>query len=247
MQFDLTTFVLEIINFLVLVWLLTRLFYRPIRKIIDARQLEIKKSIEEAESKLNQAANTERLLSGRLKQWDADQSDRVHQLEAELSAERAKKIAVLHTEIADLRAAAVKKLEREQVQLRHEYEARAIDQGARFSAKLLARMASPSLEKALIKAFTEDFKEMADAEKSQIIGRGAAAVYVLSAFPLDQEDKGQLVNLLQPTLGPKAVINFETDRSLIAGLSIDIGGVQFETNLKRELKFFAELERNGRP
>ena len=38
MQFDLTTFALEVLNFLVLVWLLKRFFYQPVLAVIEARR-----------------------------------------------------------------------------------------------------------------------------------------------------------------------------------------------------------------
>ena len=42
MQFDWTTFILEMLNFLVLVWILQRLIYRPVLAMLDARQQRLK-------------------------------------------------------------------------------------------------------------------------------------------------------------------------------------------------------------
>ena len=38
MQFDWTTFVLEVLNFLVLLWILKRFLYQPVLDVLDARQ-----------------------------------------------------------------------------------------------------------------------------------------------------------------------------------------------------------------
>ena len=41
MQFDWTTFALEIVNFLVLVWILRRFLYRPVTDVIARRAAEV--------------------------------------------------------------------------------------------------------------------------------------------------------------------------------------------------------------
>ena len=48
MQIDWTTLVLEIINFLVLVWILKRFLYRPVMEAIAARQQRVEGKLAEA-------------------------------------------------------------------------------------------------------------------------------------------------------------------------------------------------------
>ena len=55
MQFDWVTFLLEFVNFLVLVWLLTRFFYKPVRNVIEARKKSIEHKIAEAEKTRTEA------------------------------------------------------------------------------------------------------------------------------------------------------------------------------------------------
>ena len=50
MEFDWTTFVLEALNFLVLVWLLKRFFYQPVLAEIEARRDATAKTIADAET-----------------------------------------------------------------------------------------------------------------------------------------------------------------------------------------------------
>ena len=48
MEFSLSTFVLELINFLVLVWILKRFLYRPVLDIIARRREQIDATMAEA-------------------------------------------------------------------------------------------------------------------------------------------------------------------------------------------------------
>ena len=56
MEFDWTTFALEALNFLVLVWLLKRFFYRPVLAVIEARRAETAKTIADAEARAPRGA-----------------------------------------------------------------------------------------------------------------------------------------------------------------------------------------------
>lgn len=48
MQIDWTTFTLEIINFLVLVWILQRFLYRPVLNALDKRAARMRQQAEDA-------------------------------------------------------------------------------------------------------------------------------------------------------------------------------------------------------
>jgi len=50
MEFSWTTFFLEIINFLVLVWILQRFLYKPVMKVIAQRKAHIESRLEEAKA-----------------------------------------------------------------------------------------------------------------------------------------------------------------------------------------------------
>ena len=49
MGFDLVTFIAQIVNLFVLVWLLKRFLYRPILEVIEKRQQEIRDKVQAAD------------------------------------------------------------------------------------------------------------------------------------------------------------------------------------------------------
>ena len=48
MQIDWTTFALEILNFLVLVWILKHFFYQPVLAVLDKRRASVEKETADA-------------------------------------------------------------------------------------------------------------------------------------------------------------------------------------------------------
>ena len=65
MEIDWWTLAIQTVNFLVVVWLLSRFLYRPVRRMIEAREADDRKAAEDAAAK---AAEAERLFeeAGRL-------------------------------------------------------------------------------------------------------------------------------------------------------------------------------------
>ncbi|HEU4683433.1 MAG TPA: ATP synthase F0 subunit B, partial [Nitrospira sp.] len=116
-QVDGTTFLLEIINFLVLVWILTRLLYRPVLNAIADRQAQIRKSVSEAEQMRQEAQalreeyeqrqtrwiqETETARSSMLKEVNAERDRLLSQLQSSLREEREKAEALERQRLAEL-------------------------------------------------------------------------------------------------------------------------------------------------
>ena len=55
MKFDIWTFLFQVINFLVLLFILKRVLYKPIREIIEKRRSLIRQRIDEAEKTKKEA------------------------------------------------------------------------------------------------------------------------------------------------------------------------------------------------
>ena len=66
MELNWGTFVLEILNFLVLVWLLKRFFYQPVKAMVVRRQQGIVQQLQEAGERQQQAEALQAQYESRL-------------------------------------------------------------------------------------------------------------------------------------------------------------------------------------
>src|SRR5690625_1309239 len=55
MEFDMTIVIAQIVNFVILIWLLIRFLYRPIMNTIDASEQAVKSRLEDARQRQQQA------------------------------------------------------------------------------------------------------------------------------------------------------------------------------------------------
>ncbi|MGA7986433.1 MAG: hypothetical protein WCA01_14730, partial [Burkholderiales bacterium] len=93
MQLDLTSFVLELINFAVLVWILHRFLYKPVLAAIDRRRAAVEKSLAQAKTARDEAAALKTQVEERLASWELERAEAKGKLAAELAAQREKALA----------------------------------------------------------------------------------------------------------------------------------------------------------
>ena len=74
MELDWTTFFLEILNFLVLVWLLKRFLYKPVLDAIAQRKLEIEKRAADSQAIRQEAAALRQQYERRIADWEQEKA-----------------------------------------------------------------------------------------------------------------------------------------------------------------------------
>jgi F-type H+-transporting ATPase subunit b len=242
-----STFILEIINFLVLVWILKRFFYRPVMRIIEKRRKSIDEKISAAEKTNQEAKSLQQQYEGRLTEWEREKQKSRESLQQELQAERKKLLDQLARELdAEKEKAQIVEERRKQEQLQH-YQETAFSQGARFAAKLLKDLASPELEARLITLLISrlsNLPEMKVAALSKACKAPLDKILVSSAFDINDTQKEELNKVLQKICENTIPLEFSNDSELLAGVRISMGSWILRINLQDELSGFAALSQH---
>ena len=243
MEFDWTTFFLEILNFLVLLWILQRFIYRPILHSLDARQQRIKDETARAERLQNEAEILRYQYEQRLTDWNQERELNRHQLEQELAQLRTAGLENLKKTLAD---------EKEKSRIRNEAAVTAHESALLREAKgtaytqvsaILQRLASPELTHRIVGIFLEDLNNLPESDRQALRKAAtmlitASAVEIISAHPLTDADRHALIEGLSARAGQNLQFSFKEDASLIAGIRAIVGECQLHANLADELAFF---------
>lgn len=243
MELDWTTFILEIINFLVLVWLLRHFLYRPVMKVVAERRAAIAKTLDEARATQDEAAALKAQYENRLRDWQKEREAARGALRDEIDAERRKRLAQLEDEVAEQRRKEQVLAERREEGLLREARRQAKSLSGSFAAKLLARLADPAIQDRLLAMLVEDLGHLGDDQRQQLAAAQQAAggaVQIVSAFPLDKSQRDTVTGALQKALNINPEYDFREDGALLAGLSIHIGAQRLQANLEEELRFFSD-------
>jgi F-type H+-transporting ATPase subunit b len=242
MQIDTTSFILQLINFVVLVWILHRFLYRPVLAAIDRRRAAIDKSMADAKSLREEAGRLRAQFEGRLADWERERVKARSALEAELAALRARGLAEVAQAAERERDRLAALQAKREADWKRDTEQRALDQSAAFAARLLERIADHALDERLVDVFAADLAGW-QAEKIDPIAAAARAaggrVSVTSAHPLSEAARVRLARALSERLRIECRPEYAQDEALVAGLSVAVGPWLLQANLRDELRVFA--------
>ncbi|BFU92485.1 MAG: alternate ATP synthase, F0 subunit b [Nitrospira sp.] len=243
MELDWTTFALEILNFLVLIWVLKRLLYKPILKVIAERKAEIQKTLSDAESLRKEAQALRDQYENRQAEWNRAKETARNRMVEEVNAEKVRLLAELQASLEQDRAKARALEQRRLTDLTRQAEDAAIAQGGQFAARLLTRLASAELEAKLVEVLLEDLRRIPDERRQAIriaCGKDEVSAFVTSAYVLSQPRRKSLLEAIQSLLGRSVSCEWREDQDLVAGIRLSLGPWMLGANLQDELKAFSE-------
>jgi len=237
------TFLLEIVNFLVLVWILKRFLYKPVLNVIAARRQAVEAQLAEAHATEQKANELREQYAGRLQHWEAERREAREQLAHEVEQERARRLAEIESALESEKQKARVAEDRQRAERERALEQQALEQGAVFSSRLLALAAGPELESRLLSMLIDGLTSLSAEQRARLRDRSldrASVAEVSSAYELTDPQRERLTAALRE-LAEVSDIRFHRDAALIAGLRVEIGAWVLAANLRDELKGFAEL------
>lgn len=244
MEFNLSTFALEIINFLILVWILQHLFYKPVREMISRRKQHIDQSLANAAEMRQEALDLKNNYENRLIKWDKEKQIAMTQLHQQLENERQQKLSLLKKELEQERHRNHIALQRQQKELQLHQQTLALQNGSRFASLLLQQAAGPEMENRLFYLLLKQIKRLPDSFQNslQTMDSGITLeIQISSAYPLSSKQVEQLEQKFRSLINNPLQFKYSQNPELMAGLEINIGAWALHANLQHELTGFIEF------
>lgn len=241
MQLDWTTFLLQIVNFVVLVWLLKRFLYRPVMDVIVRRREGIEKALADAREAEAHADALRQDYERKLAEQDQAHAAEMSRLSDEIAAERARRMAKLDSELAIERERHAALAEKRAAEAGRKAGDAARESALVFVSQLLGRLSGPDLDRRLVDMFIEDFTALPSEQLATLREAATApdATLQLSfARPLAEAEQARLQAAIDAALERKLPLSVALDENLKAGLRIGIGPWLLAASLADELAFF---------
>ncbi len=218
MTIDLWGLGLQAVNVLILVWLLSRVFWRPVAGAIAARQDTARKVTEaartaqaEADAALAEIAQTRAgIAAERVAVLDAVRAEADTATKATL-AEARKTAETLQT-------TAKTAIEHDRNVAQKANAAQALDLSLDIAAKLLAQMNGPEVQSAFLSQLVEAIGNMPAADRASLASTPKGIKVVSASDPGPEREK--IEKALQRALGGSPELRFVTDPALIVGLEL---------------------------
>ncbi len=244
MEFSWSTFLLEILNFLVLVWILKHFLFKPVMAVISQRQANIDTQLAESQRLNDESEALKEEYENRLANWEHECQLARKELGKEIDAERTSRLELLMQSIEQEKKKTEVAEARQRSEAIREGEMFALQQSARFATSILSKASGPELEARLLNILLDDLSALSDEDAKNLLlqwGGTPEVIEVSSAYPIPDEQRQDLDKVLKSISQLSVPIAYHEDPELLAGLSITIGAWHLHANVRDDLKGFMEF------
>jgi F-type H+-transporting ATPase subunit b len=221
MSIDWVTVTAQILNFLILIWLLKRFLYRPILDGIDAREAELAARRAEAEKARSAALEAEAEHREALAAFNERRDAMLAAAHEQAEAARASLVAESRQDLAAEQAEWRRQADRE----REAFIAGLRAEGARAILALMRRalgeLADADLEDRIAAMFENRLADLADQLQEAAAETGTAVA--VTAAPLSRERRASLEKAVHDIVGDVA-LRFEPRDDASPGVTLHVDG-----------------------
>jgi F-type H+-transporting ATPase subunit b len=232
----------QILNFLILVWLLKRFLYQPILKAIDAREQRIAGELADADAKKSEAGAERDEFSRKNADFDQQKAALLHEAKEAANAERQRLLDAARDEASLLSRKREETLQREAQSLHQEIRGRTCQQVFAIARKALVELAGATLEERMVEVFVARLQALSDDEKQALtraLQTGGHPLVVRTTVELPEAQQGGLEARIRELFGSEIPLQFETAADLVSGIELNADGQQVAWNIEA---YLTELE-----
>jgi F-type H+-transporting ATPase subunit b len=217
----------QVVNFLILVWLLKRFLYKPILDAIGAREKRLAAELADANAKRSEAQKERDDFQNKNRTFDEQRNALLKKAVAEAADERERLFGEARKAADDWRAKQEDALRNDQVRLANEISRLAQAEVFGVARKALGDLATVSLEERLGEVFTRRLRELGGPAKAALgdaLKTSSEPALLRSAFELPAEQRAAIQNALNETFSAEIRIRFEIARDAICGVELTANG-----------------------
>ena len=217
----------QIVNFLILVWLLKHFLYKPILDAIDAREKNIAAELADADTKRSEAEKERADFENKNKTFDRQRSALLGKATDEAKTEHERLVDQAKKDADSSRASQMDALRNDQIRLGSEITLLAEKEVFAIARKTLTDLATVSLEERVGEVFTRRLREL-DPKAKELLGvalkNSSQPALVRSAFELPADQRAAIQNALNETFTAVVRIKFEESQDAVCGIELTANG-----------------------
>lgn len=226
MQIDWFTFVAQIFNFVLLVYLLKRFLYKPVLNAIRDREERVRGRLEEARVK-EEAAEEERARYEKLEQeLELRRTNVLRAAEEDAERRRQELTTRVRDEVRTIRKEWRESLSRQKESFLEELRRKMSRELYSLVERVLADLANTAIEDRLIEVFLERLRTSESGDRDEFVTAAQNAggrIELRTSFPLTEEQRRRLEVAIDEWAGTGTGLSWEEDPGLALGIELLAG------------------------
>lgn len=237
MLIDWFTVAAQIVNFLILVWLLKRFLYGRIIRAVEARERRIAENLAQAEAKETAAAEQLAEYQTKYREFEEARDNLLAQARLQAEKQETAMIEKAREHVQTLESGWQEDLDRERAVFLADLRRRAASEILALARKAVADLASVDIQRCAVQVFLEKLRAL-DREACQNL-RGTELL-VRTPFDLGDDTQAEIERALQTRLEAPVRLRFERVPEIGLGLELRGNGWRIGWNSDAYLEMLEE-------
>ncbi len=217
----------QVLNFLILVWLLKHFLYQSVLDTIDSREEKVAAELADAETKRTEAKKERDDFQQKNETFDQERAALLTKATAEASAERQRLLDEARAAADAMSTKRQDSLRTEARRLNQSIARRAQDEVFAIARRALKELADSSLEARMSDVFIQRVRELGEPAQ-QTLGEALKSMsepaVVCSAFDLPEGERAKIQNAINETFSADIALRFETVPDVVSGIELKANG-----------------------
>lgn len=239
MTIDWITVSAQIINFLILVWLLKRFLYQPIINAMTRREQHIAARLKEAAERERVAEEAAHSFEDRKAELERERDDILADAEEEARERKRRRLDEAREEVAETRRSWLRQSRLEKDEFLDKLRRQASEGVQAIARKVLADLADSELESRVVDTFIERLESLGE-ETRERLAASSGPMRVSSAFPLDSSSRARLTRVLHKHVLQGMEVEYVESPELLCGIELRRCGQKLSWNLAEYLDVLGE-------
>lgn len=229
MEINWFTVIAQIVNFLILVWLLKRFLYKPVLDAIDAREKKIASQLEDAATKKAEAKRDKDLFRQKNETFDKERAEKMNEVHEQIDSEKQRLFEEVRKESTVLRSKFEESLKQQEQEITDRLKRKTKDAVFEIAKKTLSDLADVNLEQQVVTVFIEKIRSLDGAAKTKFIDalkNNEGSVTVKSVFELSMSSKQELEKAMEKITEKQNDFQYQLEPELVSGIKIETASYQ---------------------
>ena len=243
MLIDWFTIAAQIINFLILLWLLKRFLYKPVLNAMNEREKKITQRLADAETARQQARQQAEEYRTRTAELDTQRNSLLQEAQAEAEAFRKELFHQARQDASEIQERWQRSIQQEKEAFLRDLYQRATTQTYEIARKALTDLANKDLESHVIENFLLRIENLDSEEHASLdaaLSEANGRVVVRSAFEIPPGMREKILAQLGAITPESFEVSYEALPEVSCGIELKMGGKKVAWSLASYLETLQE-------
>ncbi|MFO7529815.1 MAG: hypothetical protein R6W86_13575 [Marinobacter sp.] len=247
MEINWITVSAQVVNFLILVWLLKHFLYQPVTRAMDRREQKIRNRMDEADSREQQAMKEKESYQQKLASFEKEREELLEEARQEARQTRSQMLDQAREETARARNHWMREVSEEKTAFIDGMRHQSLDVVESVIRKALQDLADERLEERIAHTFVRQLNSL-DEETREAMGHSGEPATIASSFELEPAQRSTLTRAIHDLIGADLAVNYTRAPELICGIELTCESQRISWNLSDYLEeMTASIEKAFEP